>query len=279
MAVQLLSQDPRPEAAAPILSVTNIEVVYGGAILAVRGVSLEVPRGAIVALLGANGAGKTTTLRAVSGLLGLHDAKVTEGSIRFAGENVVGKRAEEMVRLGIGQIPEGRRLFGHLSVEENLRVGAAVRRDRAGVREDLERVYQMFPAIAGRRHDQSGWLSGGEQQMVAVGRALMGRPRLLLIDELTLGLAPQVVHLIFERLREINAADGTSILLVEQNAHLALQLCGYAYIMENGRVVLDGTPDQLRSNPDVKDFYLGGSHESTGTFAAVKHYKRRKRWS
>jgi branched-chain amino acid transport system ATP-binding protein len=183
-----------------------------------------------------------------------------------------------MVRLGIGQVPEGRRLFAHLSVEENLRVGAAIRRDRAGVREDLDRVYEMFPAIAVRRRGQAGWLSGGEQQMVAVGRALMGRPKLLLIDELTLGLAPQVVHMIFDRLRETNRTEGTSILLVEQNAHQALEVCQYAYIMENGRIVLDGTPDELRANPDVKDFYLGGS-TATGTFAAVKHYKRRKRWS
>lgn len=279
MAVQLLNGSSPAPAAEPLLSVTNVEVVYGGSILAVRGVSLEVPAGAIVALLGANGAGKTTTLRAISGLLPLHDAKVTEGSIRFLGRDVAGRRAEEMVHLGIGQIPEGRRLFAHLSVEENLRVGAAVRRDRDGVRADLERIYEMFPPIAGRRRGQAGWLSGGEQQMVAVGRALMGRPKLLLIDELTLGLAPQVVHLIFERLREINRSEGTSILLVEQNAHQALELCQYAYIMENGRVVLDGTPDQLRANPDVKDFYLGGSHTATGSFAAVKHYKRRKRWA
>jgi branched-chain amino acid transport system ATP-binding protein len=278
MALQLLKGENEAAPAGSLLSLANVEVLYGGAILAVRGVSLEVPRGAIVAVLGANGAGKTTTLRAISGLLPLHDARVTEGSIRFAGRDVIGKRAEEMVRLGIGQIPEGRRLFAHLSVEENLRVGAAVRRDRAGVREDLDRVYEMFPAIAGRRRDQAGWLSGGEQQMVAVGRALMGRPRLLLIDELTLGLAPQVVHMIFDRLREINRAEGTSILLVEQNAHQALELCQYAYIMENGRIVLDGTPDELHANPDVKDFYLGGS-TATGTFAAVKHYKRRKRWA
>ena len=279
MAIQLLNHDSRTSATEPLLSVTNVEVVYGGSILAVKGVSLEVPAGAIVALLGANGAGKTTTLRAVSGLLPLHDARVTEGSIRFLGQSVVGKRAEDMVRLGIGQIPEGRRMFAHLSVEENLRVGAAIRRDRSGVRADLERIYEMFPPIAGRRRGQAGWLSGGEQQMVAVGRALMGRPKLLLIDELTLGLAPQVVHQIFERLHEINRRDGTSILMVEQNAHQALELCQYAYIMENGRIVLDGTPDQLRANPDVKDFYLGGSHAASGSFAAVKHYKRRKRWA
>jgi branched-chain amino acid transport system ATP-binding protein len=279
VAIQLLNGNSPAPTSEPLLSVTNVEVVYGGSILAVRGVSLEVPPGAIVALLGANGAGKTTTLRAISGLLPLHDAKVTEGSIHFLGQDLEGKRAEEIVRLGIGQIPEGRRLFAHLSVEENLRVGAAIRRDGRGVRADLERVYEMFPPISGRRRGQAGWLSGGEQQMVAVGRALMGRPKLLLIDELTLGLAPQVVHLIFERLRDINRDEGTSILLVEQNAHLALELCQYAYVMENGRIVLDGTPDELRANPDVKEFYLGGSHAASGSFAAVKHYKRRKRWS
>jgi branched-chain amino acid transport system ATP-binding protein len=279
MAIQLLNGNAPAPTSEPLLSVTNVEVVYGGSILAVRGVSLEVPPGAIVAVLGANGAGKTTTLRAISGLLPLHDAKVTEGSIRFLGQNVEGKRAEERVHLGIGQVPEGRRLFAHLSVEENLRVGAAIRSDRNGIRADLERVYQMFPPIAGRRRGQAGWLSGGEQQMVAVGRALLGRPKLLLIDELTLGLAPQVVHQIFERLREINRSEGTAILLVEQNAHQALELCQYAYVMENGRIVLDGTPDDLRANPDVKDFYLGGSHAASGSFAAVKHYKRRKRWS
>lgn len=278
MALQLLKGDADTEPRRSLLSVANVEVLYGGTILAVRGVSLEVPEGSMVAVLGANGAGKTTTLRAVSGLLALHNARVTEGSIRFAGQDVVGKRADEMVRLGIGQIPEGRRLFPHLTVEDNLRVGAAIRRDRARVREDLERVYEMFPPIADRRRGQAGWLSGGEQQMVAVGRALMGRPKLLLIDELTLGLAPQVVHLIFDRLREINGSQNTSILLVEQNAHQALELCQYAYIMENGRIVLDGTPNELRANPDVKDFYLGGS-QSTGAFASVKHYKRRKRWT
>lgn len=278
MAVQLLKDDGHQNDAESLLSVTNVEVVYGGAILAARGISLQVAPGTMVAVLGANGAGKTTTLRAISGLLPMHEGRVTEGSIHFTGHNVVGKRADEMVRLGIGQVPEGRRLFAHLSVEDNLRVGAAVRSDRNGVREDLERVYQMFPPIAGRRRGQAGWLSGGEQQMVAVGRALMGRPKLLLIDELTLGLAPQVVHLIFDRLREINRTEKTSILLVEQNAHQALDLCQYAYIMENGRIVLDGTPDELRANPDVKDFYLGGS-QSTGAFATVKHYKRRKRWT
>lgn len=278
MAVQLLTAQGSVAPAPNLLSVTNIEVLYGGSILAIRGVSLEVPKGWIVALLGANGAGKTTALRAISGLLPLHDAKVTEGSIRLAGENVVGKRAEDMVKLGVGQIPEGRRLFAHLTVEDNLRVGAAIRNDRQGVKEDLDRIFEMFPAIASRRRSQAGWLSGGEQQMVAVGRALMGRPKLLLIDELTLGLAPQVVALIFDRLREINRQDGTSILLVEQNAHQALELCQYAYIVENGRIVLDGTPAQLQANPDVKDFYLGGS-TATGAFAAVKHYKRRKRWA
>lgn len=276
MAVQLLNGEGSP--ATPLLSLTNVEVVYGGAILAVRGLSLEVPKGGIVALLGANGAGKTTTLRAVSGLLRLHNGKVTEGSICFLGTSVLGRRAEELVKLGIAQVPEGRRLFAHLSVEENLRVGAATRRDRAGVLDDLDRIYEMFPAIASRRRHEAGWLSGGEQQMVSVGRALMARPRLLLIDELTLGLAPQVVDLIFDRLRQLNRNSGIAVLLVEQNAHLALRLCSHAYVIENGRVVLDGTPDALYDNPDLKEFYLGGAQESRRSFAAVKHYKRRKRW-
>jgi branched-chain amino acid transport system ATP-binding protein len=262
-----------------MLSVNNVEVVYSDVILVLRGVSLQVAEGQMVALLGANGAGKTTTLKAISGLLGTELGEVTRGSIEFNGTRIDGRPPDEIVRLGIVQVMEGRRLFEHLTVEENLRVGALVRQDSAAVERDLERVYEYFPRLKELRHKISGYLSGGEQQMLVIGRGLMGRPSLMLLDEPSLGLAPLLVQEIFEVVRRINAEEGTSILLVEQNARAALDLVDYGYVMENGRVVLDGPADQLRENEDIKEFYLGltqlGERKS---YRDVKHYKRRKRW-
>ena len=263
----------------PLLEIQNVEVVYNEISLAVRGISLSVPPGGVVALLGANGAGKTTTIRAISGLLDIHDGRVRDGDIFLDGQSIKKLRAHEIVARGAAQVPEGRKIFGHLTVEENLRVGASARKDRRNVGAALEQVYELFPPIAARRHDEAGWMSGGEQQMVAVGRALMAAPRLLLLDELSLGLAPLVVDAIFERLDEVRKELGMAILLVEQNAQIALDFSEYGYIMENGRIVLDGPSAELQNNTDVQEFYLGISegHE-TKSYAAVKHYKRRKRW-
>jgi branched-chain amino acid transport system ATP-binding protein len=269
---------PTPSA-PPLLEIQNVEVVYNEVSLAVRGISLSVPPGGVVALLGANGAGKTTTIRAISGLLDIHDGRIRDGDITLDGKSVKKLRAHEIVARGVGQVPEGRKIFGHLTVEENLRVGASARKDRRNVGAALEQVYELFPPIAARRHDEAGWMSGGEQQMVAVGRALMAAPRLLLLDELSLGLAPLVVDAIFERLDDARKELGVAILLVEQNAQIALDFAEYGYIMENGRIVLDGPSAQLQDNADVQEFYLGisESHE-TKSYASVKHYKRRKRW-
>lgn len=261
-----------------ILTLRNIEVVYNEVSLAVRGVSLSVPNGSVVALLGANGAGKTTTIRAISGLLDIHDGRVREGDILFCGESIKRMTPHALVARGIAQVPEGRQVFGHLTVEENLRVGASARRDH-NIKESLEAIYQLFPRIAERRKAEAGWLSGGEQQMVAVGRALMARPKLLLLDEVSLGLAPQVIETIFERLQAVRTELNTAMLMVEQNAKLALEFCDYGYIMENGRVVLDGPSASLLENPDVQEFYLGvGADHTTKNYASIKHYKRRKRW-
>ncbi len=261
-----------------MLQVNNIEVIYNKVILVLKGLSLEVPQGQIVALLGANGAGKTTTLKAISGLLKPEDGEVTDGSIVFQGVEIHHLDAEEIVRLGIFQVMEGRRVFEHLTVEENLMAGAYTRPGRE-FREDLEKVYHYFPRLKERRHSRAGYLSGGEQQMLAIGRALMARPKLMLLDEPSLGLAPLLVREIFDIIQRINQEQGTTILLVEQNANLALQIAHYAYIMENGRIVLDGTPEVLRENADVREFYLGltevGQRKS---YREVKHYKRRKRW-
>ncbi len=262
-----------------MLRINNIEVVYSDVILVLRGVSLEVREGQMVALLGANGAGKTTTLKAVSGLLGTELGKVTRGHIEFNGQRIDGQPPEEIVKNGIIQVIEGRRLFEHLSVEENLLAGALVRRDGAAVKRDLERVYEYFPRLRDLRRRVSGYLSGGEQQMLVTGRALMGRPRLMLLDEPSLGLAPLLVEEIFDVIQRINREEKTSILLVEQNARIALSVVDYGYVMENGRVVLDGPADQLAENEDIKEFYLGltqlGKRKS---YREVKHYKRRKRW-
>lgn len=263
----------------PLLTLQNVEVVYNEISLAVRGISLVVPQGKTVALLGANGAGKTTTLRAIAGLLDIHDGRVREGDVLFDDRDISSLRPDQRVRAGIAQVPEGRMVFGHLTVEENLRVGAAATGYRS-IRRSLETVFEIFPPLADRRRQQAGWMSGGEQQMIAVGRALMAEPRLLLLDEVSLGLAPQIIDSIIRQLDLVRSELGTAMLMVEQNANLALDFSDYGYIMENGRVVLDGPSEQLRRNEDVREFYLGlGDHEAEKkSYADVKHYKRRKRW-
>ncbi len=262
-----------------MLAVNNVEVVYSDVILVLRGVSLQVQDGQIVAILGANGAGKTTALKAVSGLLGTELGEVRRGSIEFNGTRIDGWSPEEIVRLGIVQVIEGRRLFTHLTTEENLLVGALARKDRAAIKRDLEAVYDYFPLLKDLRRKVSGYLSGGEQQMLVIGRGLMGRPSLMLLDEPSLGLAPLLVEEIFEVVKRINAEEGTSILLVEQNARAALDVVDYGYVMENGRVVLDGPAEALRENEDIKEFYLGlTSIGERRSYRDVKHYKRRKRW-
>jgi branched-chain amino acid transport system ATP-binding protein len=265
-----------------MLKINNIEVVYSDVILVLRGVSLEVGDGQIVSLLGANGAGKTTTLRAISGLLHSQQGKVTRGSIEFDGVRIDNLPADEIVRLGIVQVLEGRPLFEHLSVEENLLCGALSRPgslNSKAIQQDLEQVYHFFPRLKEFRKRTSGYLSGGEQQMVVIGRAFMAKPRLMLLDEPSLGLAPLLVQEIFRIIRQINQESGVSILLVEQNANVALSTANSAYVMETGRIVLDGTAEQLAKNADIKEFYLGltkvGERKS---YRDVKHYKRRKRW-
>lgn len=263
-----------------MLKVNNIEVVYSDVILVLRGVSLQVGDSQIVSLLGANGAGKSTTLKAISGLLWSQEGEVTRGSIEFNGERIDRLTPDEIVQRGIVQVLEGRPLFQHLTVEENLRTGALFRSaSGATIRHDLEEVYHYFPPLKEFRNRTSGYLSGGEQQMVVIGRALMAKPRLMLLDEPSLGLAPLLVKNIFDIIRQINEESGVSILLVEQNANVALNTAEYAYVMENGRIVLDGPAAQLRQNADIKEFYLGltqvGERKS---YRDVKHYKRRKRW-
>jgi len=262
-----------------MLKVNNIEVIYSDVILILRGVSVEVKEGQIVSLLGANGAGKTTTLKAISGLLRSQQGEVTRGNIEFRGERIDKMRPDEIVRVGIVQVLEGHRIFGHLTVEENLLAGALVRPNSAEIRQDIEQVYQYFPRLRDLRREVSGYLSGGEQQMLVIGRGLMGRPSLMLLDEPSLGLAPLLVREIFEVIKRINADEGTSILLVEQNARAALDVADYGYVMENGRVVLDGPAEVLRENEDIKEFYLGlTSVGERKSYRDVKHYKRRKRW-
>jgi branched-chain amino acid transport system ATP-binding protein len=271
--------EPLPETAEPILSVNNIEVIYDHVILVLKGVSLNVPEGGIVALLGANGAGKSTTLKAVSGLLKAERGEVTKGSIAFRGERVEHLTPNELVRRGCIQVMEGRHCFGHLTIEENLLTGAFTRTDgRGAVTADLERVYAYFPRLKERRHSQAGYTSGGEQQMCAVGRALMSRPQMILLDEPSMGLAPQIVEEIFEIVKELNVREGVSFLLAEQNTNIALRYATYGYILESGRVVMDGEARALRENEDVKEFYLGMSTGGRKSFREVKHYRRRKRW-
>jgi branched-chain amino acid transport system ATP-binding protein len=262
-----------------ILSVNNIEVVYDHVILVLKGVSLAVPRGWIVALLGANGAGKSTTLKAISNLLHAERGEVTKGSIVFEGEEVHARSPNELVRRGCIQVMEGRRLFGHLTIEENLLTGAYTRRDgQAAIRRDLDLVYSYFPRLAERRRALAGYTSGGEQQMCAIGRALLSRPKMILLDEPSMGLAPQLVEEIFDIVRDLNRKEGVSFLLAEQNTNMALKYARYGYILENGRVVLDGEAQALRENEDVKEFYLGIAEGRRKSFREGKFYKRRKRW-
>ncbi len=267
-----------PADAPPALAVHNIQIVYGGAIEAVRDVSLEVRPGQIVALLGSNGAGKSSVLKAVSGVLDAEDGVIEKGSIRLGGEPIDRAPAPSIVRRGLVQVPEGRRLFATLTVDENLVVGAHLR-DAEALARGRETVYGLFPRLADRREQVAGYLSGGEQQMVAIGRALMAQPTVLALDEPSLGLAPLIVSEIFATIRKLRDSNGITILLVEQNASRALALADYAYIMENGRVVLDGTSEQLRRNADVREFYLGlSTRQDRVSMKDVKHYKRRKRW-
>ena len=262
-----------------MLEVNNIEVLYTKVVLVLRGVSLKVPDGSIVALLGANGAGKTTTLKAISGLLKTEEGEVTDGSIVWDSTRIENTRPEDIVKRGIVQVMEGRRLFEHLTVEQNLRVGAHVRRDGGDIKNDLEAIYSYFPKLKMLRGSVSGYLSGGEQQMLVLGRALMSHPRLMLLDEPSLGLSPLLVQEIFDIIQRINREEKTSILLVEQNARAALDIAEYGYVIENGRIVLDGPADKLKTNADVKEFYLGLSEVGKRkSYREVKHYKRRKRW-
>ncbi len=262
-----------------LLVVNNIEVIYDHVILVLRGVSLQVPEGGVVAVLGANGAGKTTTLKAISNLLGAERGEVTKGSIIYEGGEVQALNPSELVKRGVTQVMEGRHCFEHLTVDENLLTGAYTRRDgRAAVQRDLEMVYGYFPRLEMRRGSLAGYISGGEQQMTAIGRALMAKPKLILLDEPSLGLAPQLVAEIFEIVARLNKEEGVSFLLAEQNATVALRYSDYGYVLENGRVVLDGAAESLANNEDVKEFYLGFSGGDKTSFRDLKHYRRRKRW-
>ena len=266
------------ESTEAILKINNIEVKYHEVILVLKGVSIEVPRGGIVALLGANGAGKSTTLKAVSGLLKTEDGEVTDGAIDYEGSHIHHERAAIIAKKGIVQVIEGRRVFEHLTVEENLKVGAHLRKS-GSVREGLELVYHYFPRLLEKRNEVAGFVSGGEQQMTVVGRALMTEPKLVLLDEPSMGLAPKLIHEIFNIIMQLNKEQQISILLVEQNAKLALNVAPYAYVMETGRIVMDDTSEKLSQNEDIKDFYLGLTDKGgRKSFRDVKHYKRRKRW-
>ena len=268
-------------AASPqkILGVNNIEVIYDHVILVLKGVSLEVPKGGIVALLGANGAGKTTTLKAISNLLHAERGDVTKGSIVFEGVEVQDLSPNELVRRGCIQVMEGRHCFGHLTIEENLLTGAFTRRDgKPAIKRDMDMVYGYFPKLAERKNSLAGYTSGGEQQMCAIGRALMSRPKMILLDEPSMGLAPQIVEEIFAIVKDLNEKEGVSFLLAEQNTHMALKFAQYGYILENGRVVMDGDAKSLAENEDVKEFYLGVSGGRRKSFREGKHYRRRKRW-
>ena len=263
----------------PILEVLNIEVVYNSVALVLKGVSLSLPEGGIVAVLGANGAGKTTTLRAISNLLRAERGEVTKGQIKFRGDRVDNLSPNELVRRGAIQVMEGRHCFGHLNIEENLLTGAFTRRDgRAAIHRDLEKIYGYFPRLKQRRQSLAGYVSGGEQQMCAIGRAMMANPKLIPLDEPSMGLAPQVVEEIFEIVRDLNTRENMSFLVAEQNTNLALRYAEFGYIMENGRIVLDGAASTLRDNEDVREFYLGVSGGDKKSFKDVKSYRRRKRW-
>ncbi len=275
--------DTRPDGGEPetetLLEINNIEVIYNHVILVLKGVSLSVPKGGIIALLGGNGAGKTTTLKAVSNLLHSERGEVTKGTILYRGQPVAELDPAELVRKGVVQVMEGRRCFEHLTVEENLMSGAYTRTDgRAAVKADLEMVYSYFPRLKDRRRSQAGYTSGGEQQMCSIGRALMSRPETVLLDEPSMGLAPQLVEEIFEIVKGLNENEGVSFLLAEQNTNVALRYAHYGYILETGRVVMDGPAAELRENPDVKEFYLGMSEQGRTSFRDVRSYRRRKRW-
>jgi branched-chain amino acid transport system ATP-binding protein len=268
-----------PSPARSYISVNNIEVIYDHVILVLKGVSLEVPQGKIVALLGANGAGKTTTLKAISNLLRSERGEVTKGTIEFRGERIDRLSPNELVRMGVCQVMEGRHCFAHLTVEENLLTGAFTRKgSRSEIRDALDKVYHYFPRLKQRRTSLAGYTSGGEQQMTAVGRALMAQPSMILLDEPSMGLAPQIVEEIFDIVRDLNQKESVSFLLAEQNTNVALRFADYGYILENGRVVMDGAAQELAQNEDVKEFYLGLSTAGRKSFRDVKHYRRRKRW-
>ena len=266
-------------AANVLLNVNSIEVIYNHVILVLKGVSFSVPEGGIVALLGGNGAGKTTTLRAVSNLLSGERGAVTKGSIELRGERIEALTPADLVRRGVIQVMEGRHCFGHLTIEENLLTGAYTRRDgKAAVAATLDKVYAYFPRLRTRRHSQAAYTSGGEQQMTAIGRALMANPKMVLLDEPSMGLAPQIVDEVFSIVKELNQKEGVTFLLAEQNTNMALRYAEFGYILENGRVVMEGKADDLRNNEDVKEFYLGISSEGRKSFRDVKNYRRRKRW-
>ncbi|SHM13368.1 amino acid/amide ABC transporter ATP-binding protein 2, HAAT family [Paracoccus solventivorans] len=268
-----------PAAGETILEVNNIEVIYNHVILVLKGVSLSVPKGGITALLGGNGAGKTTTLKAISNLLESERGEVTKGSITYRGDDVTDLDPARLVKRGVIQVMEGRHCFEHLTIEENLLTGAYTRTDgAAAVKRDLEMVYEYFPRLKERRKSQAGYTSGGEQQMCAMGRALMSRPETILLDEPSMGLAPQLVEQIFEIVKAVNEGEGVTFLLAEQNTNVALRYAHYGYILESGRVVMDGEAKALRENPDVKEFYLGMSDEGRKSFRDVRSYRRRKRW-
>ncbi|HTF14028.1 MAG TPA: ABC transporter ATP-binding protein [Burkholderiales bacterium] len=274
-----MSAVPKPESQQAYLAVNGIEVIYDHVILVLKGVSLSVPEGKIVALLGANGAGKTTTLKAISNLLHAERGEVTKGSIDFRGARVDRLSPDELVRRGVVQVMEGRHCFAHLTVEENLLTGAYTRSaSRARLKQDLEKVYGYFPQLKERRSALAGYTSGGEQQMTALGRALMADPTMILLDEPSMGLAPQIVEEIFEIVKSLNQREKVSFLLAEQNTNVALRYADYGYILENGRVVMDGAAAELAANEDVKEFYLGISSGARRSFKDVKHYRRRKRW-
>ena len=262
-----------------LLEVNNIEVIYNHVILVLKGVSLSVPKGGITALLGGNGAGKSTTLKSISGLLASERGEVTKGSVKYRGEDIEGRNPSDLVQSGIIQVMEGRHVFEHLTVEENLMTGSYTRRDGKGaIDADMEMVYTYFPRLKERRKSQAGYTSGGEQQMLAIGRAMMSRPETILLDEPSMGLAPQLVEEIFGIVKNLNEQEGVSFLLAEQNTNVALRFAHYGYILESGRIVMDGPAAELRENPDVKEFYLGMSEEGRKSFRDVRSYRRRKRW-
>ena len=273
-----VSKNRKSQTSEDVLIVNNIEVVYSHVILVLKGVSLKVKKGGITALLGGNGAGKSTTLKSISNLLASERGEVTKGSVTYSNEYIHDLDPSQLVKKGVIQVMEGRHCFEHLTVEENLLTGAYTRSNNKEVKEDLERVYNYFPRLRDRRTSLAGYTSGGEQQMIAIGRALMAHPTMILLDEPSMGLAPQLVKQIFEIVAEINRKEGVTILLAEQNTNMALQYAEYAYILENGRVVMEGTAESMRDNEDVKEFYLGISGEGRQSFKDVKQYRRRKRW-